>query len=118
MSDFARGWGEIPRPTHQKYAASIEEITHAQCWAHTRRKFIEAERVEAHLSKQAVDTIGKLYQHEAEIRERGLTGRAKRAYRKAHGRPLVDAFFVCRAAGKTFQPLSQPLFIVRNNFFL
>jgi len=38
--------------------------------------------------------IGALYRIEAQIRERGLTGAAKRVYRLAHAKPVINTFFV------------------------
>jgi transposase len=86
---------------YEQYASSIEEITHAQCWAHTRRKFIEAQNVEPALCAQALDTIGQLYRIEETIREKSLTGDAKRGYRQQHSQPQVEAFF--EWLGKTGQ---------------
>lgn len=42
-------------------SASKTGLTHAQCWAHTRRKFIEAERAEPRLAGEALDQIGAIY---------------------------------------------------------
>ena len=39
-------------------------ITHANCWAHTRRYFEKAKDIEPDTSAQALDIIGKLYQCE------------------------------------------------------
>ena len=68
-------------------------LTHAQCWAHARRKVFEAQDIEPSPAGQALEAIGALYAVEAEIREQGLTGSAKRAYRLAHAKPVADRFF-------------------------
>ena len=68
-------------------------LTHAQCWAHSRRKIFEAQDVEPGPAAQALEAIGALYAVEADIREQGLTGPAKRAHRLAHARPVADRFF-------------------------
>lgn len=68
-------------------------LTHAQCWAHTRRKFIEAERVEPALAAEALDQIGAIYAIEAQIRERRRTGEKKREDRLLYAKPLVEKFF-------------------------
>ncbi len=62
-------------------------------WAHTRRKFIEAERSEPTLAAQALDQIGAIYAIEAQIRERRRTGERKREDRLIHSKPLVEKFF-------------------------
>ena len=68
-------------------------LTHAQCWAHARRKVFEAKDIEPGPAAQALDWIGGLYAVEAQIREQGLAGAAKRAWRLAHAKPLADHFF-------------------------
>lgn len=68
-------------------------LTHAQCWAHTRRLFFEAQRLEPERAGQALDLIGVLYAVEQHIREAGLAGQAKRAWRIAHAQPGVQRFF-------------------------
>jgi len=69
-------------------------LTHAQCWAHARRKIFEAERVEPERAAQGLDFIGALYGVEKRIREQGLRGNAKRDYRLLHAQPVVEQFFV------------------------
>jgi transposase len=68
-------------------------LTHAQCWAHSRRKVFEAQDIEPAHAKQALEWIGALYAVEEKIREQGLTGQAKRAHRLEHAKPVVDRFF-------------------------
>lgn len=68
-------------------------LTHAQCWAHARRKVIEAEQAEPALAAQALDHIGARYAIEAQIRDKRLTGDQKRDYRLLHAKPRVEQFF-------------------------
>ena len=68
-------------------------ITHAQCWAHTRRYFERAKDIEPEASAEALARIGELYACEKRIRDQGLTGEAKAAYRNTQARPIVEAFF-------------------------
>ena len=90
-------------------------IVHAQCWTHTRRTFERAKDIEPAASAEALERIGALYRIEAEIRAQGLTGAAKRDYRLAHAKPLVNAFFVWaqaqveRAALLPSNPLTKAL---------
>lgn len=90
-------------------------IAHAQCWVHTRRYFDRAKDVEPVASAEALARIGELYAVEAAIRDQGLTGEAKRAYRLTHAKPVVDAFFawaeaqVQRAALLPSNPLTKAL---------
>ncbi len=96
---------------YERYAAKTPGITHAQCWAHTRRTFIKAERAEPDPVRVALEHIGALYAHERQIRELGLTGQRKKAYREQHSRPVVEAFFAWAAEQLQAQGLlpSNPL---------
>jgi transposase len=78
---------------YERFAQTVNRLVHAQCWAHTRRRFVDAERAEPALVRQALDHIGKLYEHEAALRQRGLEAERKLAYRGEYSKPLVDAFF-------------------------
>ena len=68
-------------------------ITHAQCWAHTRRLFFEAQGVEPTATAQALELIGALYAVEARIREHKLGATKKLDYRLTHAKPIVEQFF-------------------------
>jgi len=78
---------------YERYAAKTNEIVHAQCWAHTRRKFVEAQAAEPRLSEMAIGHIGVLYEQEALIHERAYSGIEKLAARAQLCRPLVLEFF-------------------------
>ncbi len=78
---------------YEKYCEKVPGIVHAQCWAHTRRKFDEAKKAEPLLAEMALDKIGELYKVEAEIRKVELEGEEKRRYRGAEAKPIVDDFF-------------------------
>jgi transposase len=68
-------------------------LTHAQCWAHTRREFFEAQAVEPHAAARALEFIGGLYAVEECIRDQKLTSAKKLDYRLMHAKPIVDEFF-------------------------
>jgi hypothetical protein len=76
-----------------KQYANKAGLTHAQCWAHTRRKFFDSQDIEPERAKQALDMIGELYVIEARLREQELTGEAKKAIRQREAKPLVNKFF-------------------------
>jgi transposase len=78
---------------YDRYVQKVNGITHAQCWSHTRRNFIEAEAVEPKLVGHIVELIALLYQHEEEIRARKLTDERKQRYRAEHCKPIVDEIF-------------------------
>ena len=67
-------------------------LTHAQCWAHTRRKLFEAQVAES-AAQHGLDLIGGLYAVEAHIRDQALTATQKLDYRLLHAKPLVERFF-------------------------
>lgn len=78
---------------YARYAQHNADITHAQCWVHSRRQFIEAEAQEPLAVRQALDYIAALYRHEEQIRERRLSGEKKQQYRLEHSKAVVDGFF-------------------------
>jgi len=61
----------------------------AHCWAHLRRKFVQAE---PHYPRAriAVDMIAQLYKVEAQAREKGITGQALLVLRREESAPVVD----------------------------
>lgn len=78
---------------YDRYATKVNGLVHAQCWAHTRRYFVQAESAESALAGRALDLIDALYDHEAVIRERGLSDEKKQLYRAEHCKAVVDEFF-------------------------
>ena len=76
---------------YAQYARKVG-LTHAQCWAHSRRAFFEARDIEPRRAEHALAMIGELYAIEADIRDRGLTGQAKRGERQQRARPQVEEF--------------------------
>jgi transposase len=74
------------------YAKKIG-VTHAQCWAHSRRGFFEAQAAHPQGVDEALKQIGALYEIEEQIRELKLTDQNKRLHRLTHSKPRVDEFF-------------------------
>ncbi|WP_299161445.1 IS66 family transposase [Accumulibacter sp.] len=68
-------------------------LTHAQCWAHTRRRLFEAKDVEPEAAARGLDFIGGLYAVEDRIREQKLSAAKKLDYRLLHAKPIVERFF-------------------------
>jgi transposase len=75
------------------YAKQNAQVTHAECWAHCRRGFEQAQESEPAASDEALTLMGALYRHEGIIREKGLEGEKKLAYRTEHSEPIVKAFW-------------------------
>jgi hypothetical protein len=78
---------------YERFAQRVNRFVHAQCWSHTRRHFVDAERAEPQLVAEALDRIGAVYREEALMRERGLEAEAKLAHRGEFTKPLVEDFF-------------------------
>jgi len=68
-------------------------ITHAQCWAHSRRKIFDARDIEPVQADQALDAIAALYKVEQLIRDDSLMGQAKLARRQEQAKPVLERFF-------------------------
>jgi transposase len=77
---------------YEKFAAARPHITHAQCWAHTRRMFERALGSDP-AAEQALAYIGKLYKIEESIREKGLSGADKLKTRRDHSMPVLREFW-------------------------
>jgi transposase len=68
-------------------------VSHAQCWAHTRRAFERAEKSEPQAVSEALAIISQLYRHEEAMRQRKLLGQAKQDYCARHCLAVVENFF-------------------------
>jgi len=78
---------------YERYAARVNEIVHAQCWSHARRKFLKAESVEPELTEQALGYIRSLYEEEARLKPRLMDGAKRLEKRATQCKPIVDEFF-------------------------
>lgn len=78
---------------YSNYAKLHDEIIHAQCWSHTRRKFLDAEDGEPGLVATALDYIGMLYEVEKQIKELNLDEDKKVLHRLLYSKPIVEQFF-------------------------
>jgi transposase len=64
--------------------------TEVACWAHVRRKFVDAEPSDPDLSRAAVDRIRELFRIEAAAA--ALTDEGRRALRQENAAPLLEEF--------------------------
>lgn len=78
---------------YARYARQNTRVTHAECWAHTRRYFERAKEADPKAAAQALELIGELYRIEAHIQGRQLKHEDKLKYRNQHSEPLVHAFW-------------------------
>ena len=79
--------------TYERYAARVNGIVHAQCWAHTRRQFLKAEDVEPGLTAEALERIARLYDEESKLNPRLSDDEELLEKRAQHCKPIVDGFF-------------------------
>jgi transposase len=79
---------------YARFAEKSQGVTHAQCWVHSRRYFVDAEDVDKNAADCALYFIGRLYKIEEHIADKNLVDEKKRDYRLTHSKPIVDNFFV------------------------
>jgi transposase len=78
---------------YEGYAQAVREhgLVHAGCWAHARRKFVEAQKLQpkgkSGRADQAIALIGKLYAIEKQAK--WLKPDERLALRAQHSRPLI-----------------------------
>jgi transposase len=96
----ALGWTPVERGVlltdgYTAYAHYTKKtgLTHAQCWAHTRRHLFEAQDAEPAVAARGLAFIGELYAVEARIREQKLCAAKKLNYRLMHAKPIALQFF-------------------------
>ena len=86
--------GALLTDGYEGYAQVVRDngITHAGCWAHARRKFVEARKAQPKGKKGkadwAVNHIAKLYQVEREAWDRPVAERER--LRAERSRPLIE----------------------------
>jgi transposase len=120
LGDFAGTLLTDGHKAYDVYAEKRDAVTQAQCWVHARRYFERAQSSDP-AAGAALELIGRLYQVEKQIRERGLVDEAKLDYRGRHARPLVDAFFAwCRTQRQRVdlvdsEPLAKALKYAENH---
>ena len=88
LQDFC---GTLVTDDYSGYKALYREgkVLEAGCWAHARRKFFEAHKLNhSTIAKQALQRIGLLYEIEREARD--LDQVRRRAMRQERSRPLLD----------------------------
>jgi len=71
--------------------------TEVACWAHARRKFVDAEKIEPEIASEAIDRIRALYAIERNCRSADLDDAARLAVRQEQSVPLLDELFAWMA---------------------
>ncbi len=72
--------------------AGESKLVHAACWAHARRKFIDAVKLnpDNRVAAQMVARIDDLFAIDAEARNSGMDHAARHALRQDRSRPVLD----------------------------
>ena len=90
---------------HQVLASG--EVIEVGCWAHARRRFVDALASDTARASRMLALIQMLYKVEAEAREHGLDPPAVQALRQAHSKPILERIREeVEAAGRTVLPRS------------
>jgi transposase len=63
------------------------QMTRAGCWAHTRRKFVDAEKMAPEIAREAVALLGRLYAVEKQAKELSVAERLQ--LRQKHSLPVL-----------------------------
>ena len=86
----------------------VQDVQLAYCWAHARRKLHEVSQTgTTPIADDGLKQIGKLYRIEKD--NRGLSPDARRAARKEHSKPIIDAFEVWLTANRARVSAKPPI---------
>jgi len=91
---------------YASYVARTDDITHAQCWVHTRRQFFDAKDDEPVLAEEMMERMAALFSFEQECKTQGLEGEAKLKHRLEYSKPVVDGII-----GRVTDLLQQRAFL-------
>lgn len=87
--------GYLQRDGYSAYSSLVKEpgqhLIPVGCWAHARRKFVEAELEDPANAPPFIDELRKLYIVEAVAREQKLDPSARKALREENSRPVLEA---------------------------
>jgi transposase len=75
------------------FAKKRPQVTHANCWAHARRKFEAALKDDPKAADQALVLIGQLYKVEKQIAKKQLQGEQKLEWRTKDSVTIVKDFW-------------------------
>lgn len=87
----------------------LKDKIHLCCWAHVRRKYIEAEMYDKESTRHVLDEIGKLYAVEKTIRDKNLCDAEIVALRQEKSYPVIKALESWVAENLLKTPHNSPL---------
>lgn len=88
--DFLKDYGEVLlADAYGGYNGVVvsNQMTRAGCWAHARRKFVDAEKTAPEIARETVDWIGQLYAVEKQAKD--LSGSERLVLRQAQSAPVL-----------------------------
>jgi transposase len=103
--DYARGRGgdhpsgfldgyegilQVDRYEGYNQVLAREGVIDVACWAHARRRFVDAERVSGRKARSIIEAIAKLYAIERKAREGALPADGRSVLRKRETKPILD----------------------------
>jgi hypothetical protein len=113
-AQFLKGYkGTLAADAYGGYDGIVvgNDIVRAGCWAHARRKFVDAEATHPAIAAEAVGIIKKLYA--IEERGKGLDVRARMALRQGESVPILaalkDKLFAWREQLLPKHPMAQAI---------
>lgn len=85
--------GHLQADAHNVYDGLYTEgkLVELGCWAHARRKFVEAQSTDGVYAREAVERIRALY--EIERKAKDMDDLQRRAFRQEHAKPLLEKLF-------------------------
>jgi hypothetical protein len=112
---LARFKGALHDDGYCVYEAALDpsKVTHVACWAHVRRKYVEALDSEPVLAQEAIDWIAQLYAIDKTAKERGLSAEELGVLRREHAPPILAGFKqwleVCQTQVLPAGPMSKAI---------
>jgi transposase len=91
--EFLRGYrGILQTDGYAAYDKLGDGIDYAACWAHVRREFHRAHKLQEKDPRplEILETIGQLYDLEEQARKAGASHAQRLALRDQHSRPLIE----------------------------
>jgi transposase len=86
--------GYLQADAHRCYEPLYKsgDIKEVACWAHARRRFVDAESAEPDFAKEAVDRIREIYVIEKRAKDEGLSAEARQELRQRESIPRLQSF--------------------------
>ena len=89
LTDGYQAYNTLAKKLNEKE----EVLEQAHCWAHSRRQFEKALKMEPEAAQQALAWIGALYKVEKHLRAQLWEAAEVLAYRQEHSEPIYHEFF-------------------------